>query len=202
MHPCEEETMALKKKKLIIILLPLLLIGGGAGAYFGGLLGGGDKKPKAHKEVAAEEGEHGEEAPAEGEHGEEPAAEEHGDAKEEEKSEGGHGEEKGGGGGSSKFTFYELPDIVVNLSNPGRKSTFLKIKINLELANQKQIKIIEAVLPRIVDNLQIYLRELKVEDLQGSEGLYRLREELLHRVSMAAEPAQVKDVLFGEMIMQ
>ncbi len=195
--------MALKKKKLIIILLPLLLIGGGAGAYFGGLLGGGDKKPKAHKEVAAEEGEHGEEeAPAEGEHGEEPAAEEHGDAKEEEKSEGGHGEEKGGGGGSSKFTFYELPDIVVNLSNPGRKSTFLKIKINLELADKKQIKTIEAVLPRIVDNLQIYLRELKVEDLQGSEGLYRLREELLHRVSMAAEPAQVKDVLFGEMIMQ
>lgn len=195
--------MALKKKKLIIILLPLLLIGGGAGAYFGGLLGGGDKKPKAHKEAAAEEGEHGEEeASAEGEHGEEPAAEEHGDAKEEEKSEGGHGEEKGGGGGSSKFTFYELPDIVVNLSNPGRKSTFLKIKINLELADKKQIKTIEAVLPRIVDNLQIYLRELKVEDLQGSEGLYRLREELLHRVSMAAEPAQVKDVLFGEMIMQ
>jgi flagellar FliL protein len=194
--------MALKKKKLIIILLPLLLIGGGAGAYFWGLLGGDDKKPKAHKEAAAE-GEGGEEeVAAEGEHGEEPAAEEHGDAKEEEKSEGGHGEEKGGGGGSSKFTFYELPDIVVNLSNPGRKSTFLKIKINLELADKKQIKTVEAVLPRIVDNLQIYLRELKVEDLQGSEGLYRLREELLHRVSMAAEPAQVKDVLFGEMIMQ
>ncbi len=186
--------MALKKKKLIIILLPLLLIGGGAGAYFGGLLGGGDKKPKAHKEAAAEEGHGEEDAAAEGDHGEEPA-------EKEEKGGGEHGEEKGGGG-SSKFTFYELPDIVVNLSNPGRKSTFLKIKINLELADKKQIKTIEAVLPRIVDNLQIYLRELKVEDLQGSEGLYRLREELLHRVSMAAEPAQVKDVLFGEMIMQ
>ena len=191
--------MASKKKKLIMILLPVLLLGGGAGAYFGGLIGG-DKKPKAHKEAAAEEAKPEETAAAE----EEGKAEETAEEKAEEKSEEGgeHEASKGEGGGSSKFTFYALPDIVVNLSNPGRKSSYLKIKINLELADKKQIKIVEAVLPRIVDNLQIYLRELKVEDLQGSEGLYRLREELLHRVSMAAEPAQVKDVLFGEMIMQ
>jgi flagellar FliL protein len=193
--------MASKKKKLIIILLPILLLGGGAGAYFGGLIGG-DKKPKAHKEAkeaAAEEGKAEEMAAAE-----EGKTEEKPEEKAAEKSEEGgeHEASKGGGGGSDKFTFYTLPDIVVNLSNPGRKSTYLKIKINLELADKKQIKTVESVLPRIVDNLQIYLRELKVEDLQGSEGLYRLREELLHRVSMAAEPAQVKDVLFGEMIMQ
>jgi flagellar FliL protein len=110
----------------------------------------------------------------------------------------------GGFLGNSKAIFYPLPDIVVNLSSTGRRSAtaYLKIKINLELSNASDQASIEAVLPRVVDNLQMYLRELKVEDIQGSDGLYRLREELLHRVSMAVAPAKVNDVLFSEMLMQ
>ena len=57
-------------------------------------------------------------------------------------------------------------------------------------------------MPRIVDNFQVYLRELRLEDLRGSAGLYRLREELLSRVNIAAQPAQVNDVLFKEMLVQ
>ncbi len=102
-----------------------------------------------------------------------------------------------------KYVFYELPDIVVNLSSRTRgSSSYLKIKINLELDDKKDIKRIESLLPRIIDNLQVYLRELRIEDIQGSEGLYRLREELLHRVNTAAEPARINDVLFAEMLMQ
>ena len=61
---------------------------------------------------------------------------------------------------------------------------------------------LETILPRIIDNFQVYLRELRIEDLQGSAGLYRLREELLTRVSVAAAPAKVHDVLFKEMLIQ
>ena len=61
---------------------------------------------------------------------------------------------------------------------------------------------IDGVLPRIVDNFQIYLRELRVDDLDGSAGMYRLREELLRRVNLAARPVQVEDVLFKEMLVQ
>jgi flagellar FliL protein len=101
-----------------------------------------------------------------------------------------------------ELTFYELPDIVVNLNTTGRRQSFLKIKINLELDNPQAVDAVNAVLPRIVDNVQVYLRELRAEDLQGSEGLYRVREELLHRINMAASPTQVNDVLFSEMLMQ
>ncbi|MFQ5467950.1 MAG: flagellar basal body-associated FliL family protein, partial [Kiloniellaceae bacterium] len=48
----------------------------------------------------------------------------------------------------------------------------------------------------------VYLRELRIQDLQGSAGLQRLREELLLRVATAAYPAQVRDVLFREMLIQ
>jgi flagellar protein FliL len=98
--------------------------------------------------------------------------------------------------------FYNLPEMLVNLNSVGRRTSFLKISVSLELESATDIPRIEAVMPRIVDNFQIYLRELRVEDLRGSAGLYRLREELLARVNNAAQPAKVNDVLFKEMLVQ
>ena len=98
--------------------------------------------------------------------------------------------------------FYELPEMLVNLNSKGRKASYLKISVNLELENPEDIPRIEAVMPRIVDKFQIYLRELRIEDLSGSAGVYRLREELLRRVTAAAAPAKVKDILFKEMLIQ
>ena len=106
------------------------------------------------------------------------------------------GESKG------KVVFFNLGDLLVNLSGEGKHPNFLKVKINLELADEKDIPLIEAVKPRIVDNFQVYLRELRIEDLRGSAGMYRLREELLMRVTEAAQPVRIRDVLFQEMLVQ
>ena len=103
---------------------------------------------------------------------------------------------------SVQTTFFEIPDLIVNLNTSGRKSVFLKIKISLEIADPADIDTINQLLPRIVDNFQVYLRELRVQDLQGSAGMYRLHEELLRRVNIAVRPAKVKDVLFKEMLVQ
>lgn len=101
-----------------------------------------------------------------------------------------------------RAVFYDLEEILVNLNTGGRKSSFLKIRVSLELEKETDVPIIERVMPRIVDNFQVYLRELRIDDLKGSAGMYRLREELLRRVSAATAPAKVKDVLFKEMLVQ
>ena len=98
--------------------------------------------------------------------------------------------------------FYDLPEMLVNLNSSGKRKSFLKISIALELSNEEDIEHIETYLPRIVDNFQVYLRELRIEDLSGSAGLQRLREELLLRVNTAIRPTQVRDVLFKEMLVQ
>ena len=103
---------------------------------------------------------------------------------------------------TAQTTFFEVPDLIVNLNTDIRKSTFLKIKISLEIADSADTDVINQMLPRIVDNFQVYLRELRIQDLQGSAGMYRLREELLRRVNIAVRPARVKDVLFKEMLVQ
>lgn len=103
---------------------------------------------------------------------------------------------------SGPAIFYDLPEMLVNLNSPGRKQTFLKIRVALELSDPLDVQRIEQVMPRIVDNFQVHLRELRVEDLQGAAGLYRLREQLLERVKAAAKPAKIQDVLFKEMLVQ
>lgn len=102
----------------------------------------------------------------------------------------------------AQAVFFDLPEIIVNLNSTGRRSTFLKMNISLELQNPSDIARINEVMPRIIDNFQVYLRELRIEDLQGSAGMYRLREELLRRVNLAVRPARVRDVLFREMLVQ
>ncbi len=103
---------------------------------------------------------------------------------------------------SGKPAFYALGDMVVNLGGEGKHPHYLKVKVSLELVDEKDLPLIESIKPRIIDNFQLYLRELRVEDLRGSAGMYRLRQELLMRVTEAAQPVRVRDVLFQEMLVQ
>ena len=99
--------------------------------------------------------------------------------------------------------FVDLPEILVNLSNTGSERTqYLKIKIVLELAEQPMVAQITPVMPRVMDAFQTYLRELRPSDLDGSAGLYRLKEELTRRVNVAIAPSRINAVLFKEIVVQ
>ena len=101
-----------------------------------------------------------------------------------------------------KTYFVDLDEMIVNLNTTERRQSLLKIKVSLEVAEQKDVAMVQELTPRVVDNFQTYLRELRLDDLRGSAGMYRLREELLTRINIAVEPAKVKAVLFKEMIVQ
>jgi len=103
---------------------------------------------------------------------------------------------------AKKTYFVDLDEMIVNLNTTERRQSLLKIKVSLEVAEQKDIAVVRELTPRVVDNFQTYLRELRLDDLRGSAGMYRLREELLTRINIAVEPAKVKAVLFKEMIVQ
>jgi flagellar FliL protein len=99
--------------------------------------------------------------------------------------------------------FVDLPEVLVNLSNTGSDRTqYLKVKVVLELPDALLMQQIQPVMPRIVDTFQTYLRELRPTDLDGSAGLYRLKEELTRRVNIAIAPAKVNAVLFKEIVVQ
>jgi len=99
--------------------------------------------------------------------------------------------------------FVDLPEVIVNLSNSGADRTqYLKVKIVLELPEQKMVEHIQPIMPRVMDAFQTYLRELRPSDLDGSAGLYRLKEELTRRVNAAIVPQRINAVLFKEIVVQ
>lgn len=98
--------------------------------------------------------------------------------------------------------YYDLPPMTVNLSPEDDEELFLKLEIALELADEQVASQIEPNLPRVIDAFQVYLRELRKSDLEGSAGIYQLKEELRRRVNLAIYPAEVQSILFREILVQ
>ena len=185
----EGEAPAKKKPPIVLIAAAagvLVLGGGGAAAFF--LM---KPKPEAHGDKGAEE---------KGKKKEK---------KKDEKKKEGEGAAAGAEGaagtpvikeGPDGIVFYTLPDIVVNMQTADGKSTFLKLKLTFELPDEETAEALTPNLPRLQDMFQTFLRELRPEDLNGSQGTFQLRVELLRRVNLVAAPSKVNAVLIEEML--
>ena len=97
--------------------------------------------------------------------------------------------------------FVSMPDITANLNAPGRRA-FIRVRSQVEVAGPQDAAALQAAMPRLVDLFTTYLREIRPEELRGSAGTHRLREELIARANIAAAPARVTDVLFTEILVQ
>ncbi len=171
-----------KKKLIVLVALVLLLVGTGAGLWFGGilppLLGMGPKPAQA--DGTADGGAAGDGADGKA-----------GDGKAATKAD-----------SKPQPIFMELPEIIANLNAGPRRNSFIKLRPRIELARAEDEAAVRAAMPRLLDLFQTYLREMRPEELRGSAGTYRLREELLARANIAVAPARIVDVLFPEMIVQ
>ncbi|HEX5796455.1 MAG TPA: flagellar basal body-associated FliL family protein [Geminicoccaceae bacterium] len=105
-------------------------------------------------------------------------------------------------GDPADVVFVELPDLLINLNSSGARLRFLKIATALEVDSEEQAETVRRLVPRILDSYHMYLRAVRPEELQGSEGMYRIKEELLARTNDAIRPAEVRDVLVREMLVQ
>jgi flagellar FliL protein len=99
-------------------------------------------------------------------------------------------------------TYIDLPEMVANLNNNSHKPSYIKLIARIEVPKPEDADKVKAALPRLQDMMQTYLREMRPEELRGSAGTYRLREELLVRANAAVAPAKVSDILFTQMLIQ
>lgn len=117
---------------------------------------------------------------------------------------GGEGEHGASAAAASHDTFiFNLPPMMVNLSSDDNGAqSFMKLSVALEVADEHMMTEIQPRLAKVIDAFQVYMRELRKSDLEGSAGIYRLKDELLRRVNLAIYPAQVESVLFKEILVQ
>jgi flagellar FliL protein len=181
----KEEPKKSKKKLIIIIAVPLTLIIIAAGLYFGGVFG--HKKETAKDSAKTESSAEGKE----------------GDAKDDGSKDSKEGKDgKDGKKEAPHETFVDLDPFIVNLNRGENQSSFLKMTVTLQLPNQDIAAGIKEKMPVIRDSFQVYLRELRPEDLQGSAGVDRLRSELLLRLNKTMYPAKITDILFKDFLVQ
>jgi flagellar FliL protein len=102
--------------------------------------------------------------------------------------------------GPDGVVFYTLPDVVVNMQTADGKPTYLKLKLTLELPDESAVETLDPNMPRLQDMFQTFLRELRPEDLSGSQGSYQLRMEILRRVNLVIAPSRANAVLIEEML--
>jgi flagellar FliL protein len=170
------------KTLILFIVLPAILVLGGGGAAAFLLL-----KPSGEQHADANEG--------------------HGKAK------GGHGEAEGTGEAvpgpngtmimhGDDVVFVTLPEMLVNITGPEGRPAYLKLKLTLEAPDDATVTALGEHIPRVTDQFNGFLREMRTDDLAGSAGAYRLRLELLRRVNLVIAPMQVNAVLIEEMLVQ
>ena len=102
--------------------------------------------------------------------------------------------------GPDGVVFYTLPDVVVNMQTADGRPSFLKLKLALELPDHDTADVLNPNMPRLQDMFQVFLRELRPEDLAGSQGGYQLRTEILRRVNLVIAPSRINAVLIEEQL--
>jgi flagellar protein FliL len=183
----EGEGAPAKKKlplKMLIIagVAAVLVLGGGGTAAFMFLM---PKPDAAHADKGAHD------------KGKKKKKDEKGHAKGGKEGEGGAGQVREGPDG---VVFYTMPDVVVNMQTADGRPTFLKLKLTLELPDEHAVEELDPNMPRLQDMFQSFLRELRPEDLSGSQGSYQLRMEILRRVNLVISPSRANAVLIEEML--
>jgi len=179
-----KKKMSGKKLVLFIVLPAVLVLGAGGGAAF--MLLGNSGGAEQHAEAET----------------------------------GGHGKAKGGGHGEGApgepipgpngttiaygedVVFVSMPEMLVNIVGPDGRPAYLKLRLTLEAPDDTTVTALGEHIPRVTDQFNGFLRELRTDDLSGSAGAYRLRLELLRRVNLVIAPLHINAVLIEEMLVQ
>jgi len=175
-----KKKMSGKKLVLFIILPAVLVLGGGGAAAFLLLKPSGEQHAEANEGHGKAKGGHGAEATGEAVPGPNGTMIMHGD----------------------DVVFVTLPEMLVNITGPEGRPAYLKLKLTLEAPDDATVAALDEHIPRVTDQFNGFLRELRTDDLAGSAGAYRLRLELLRRVNLVIAPMQVNAVLIEEMLVQ
>jgi flagellar protein FliL len=99
-------------------------------------------------------------------------------------------------------TYVDVPELVANLNTGAKKASYVKMTVRIEVPGMPDADKVRLAMPRVQDVIQTYLREMRPDELRGSAGVYRLREELLVRANAAVAPARISDILFTQMLIQ
>lgn len=117
------------------------------------------------------------------------------------KDKGGHGDEAALPENPAEL-LVDVPAMTVNIRSNASEPRYIKLRFMLVAGAPEQVDRVKASLPAIIDAFQPFLREMRPEDLEGSAGVYRVKEELLVRTQALLGGEAVTDLLIQDLVQQ
>ncbi len=99
----------------------------------------------------------------------------------------------------SDVAFVPMEPILVSLP-PGGKARHLRFTGALEVEPAYAAEV-TALMPRILDVLNTYLRAVEVRDLADPAAISRLRAQMLRRIQVVTGEGRVRDLLITEFVL-
>jgi len=96
--------------------------------------------------------------------------------------------------GENVTVFYDLPEIHANLRTVGSSQETISLALNVELSRVEDVSLLEAMSARVKDAILSHIIELTPDEVEGANGLYWLKEELLYRLNLVSNPVKIKNL--------
>ena len=100
---------------------------------------------------------------------------------------------------SPAVVFVAMEPLTISLPR-NSSSKHLRFRASFEVPKPHQSEV-EAIMPRIIDVLNGYLRALEVTDIEDPAALTRLRSQMLRRAQVVAGPERINDLLIMEFVL-
>lgn len=95
--------------------------------------------------------------------------------------------------------FVPMDPLIINLGGRS-KNQYLRFRAELEVESGSE-ETVTALLPRVIDILNGYLRAVDIHDLEDPSSLIRLRSQMLRRVQIVTGQGHVRDLLIMEFVL-
>ena len=102
----------------------------------------------------------------------------------------------GSGQKDKMLIFYDLPEISTQIKTLDGSKEDVRIKISIELSKMEDVKAVEVLLSRLNDIIINHTSELTSDEINGANGLYWLKQELMYRINLVIEPIEIENLNF------
>lgn len=100
-------------------------------------------------------------------------------------------------------SYLPLEPFLVDLSpDANGQITYLRMNLTLVLVSPESASDVVAISPFLRERIAFFLRELMPGDLAGTDGMERVKVELLRRVNLFAGHGVVADVVISDIVIQ
>lgn len=96
--------------------------------------------------------------------------------------------------GGTITIFYDLPEITSNLRSNKKNKETITLALSVELSKIEDVATLDAMSSRIKDAILSHIIELTTEEVEGANGLYWLKEELLYRLNLVTSPVKINNL--------